>query len=293
MSNWNEPINSSSYLAVLDQLKELIHKTAGLMTNTTGDTNIPVNSIRYYNKRFEKYNGTTWGQLASLYDINVKQLDGKNSLYFTTFSSNIGNVNTGILAAGHFNDASHGNRGNGSLHDVANTTTEGFMSAADKIKLNAVKVFSDDGIRDAYHRSVPEASITESCYNTISSLPTGIRKYSPRRLYDIIMCRLTTGIRSVKFDRLYKPSTVHFDVDNGQYQSYTIKAGGETLDIELHPDKPYTMYLYLQCGPSNIATPPAGKWQGGAIVKMDKGTCLLTVNWDGSSYFYMVLQDMR
>lgn len=37
-----------------------------------------------------------------------------------------------------FSDTSHGARGGGNLHAVATTTTNGFMSAADKVKLNGV-----------------------------------------------------------------------------------------------------------------------------------------------------------
>lgn len=39
---------------------------------------------------------------------------------------------------GGFNDSEHGNRGGGSLHALATTTTHGFMSSTDKSKLNGI-----------------------------------------------------------------------------------------------------------------------------------------------------------
>lgn len=297
MADWKEPTPNTDYMVVLDNLKDLIYKSASFMAGTGSDTNIPVNSIRWFNNRFQKYDGN-WKDLSSLYEINVTKFDGKDSAHYRNLATNIDNVNAGVLAAGHFNDASHSKRGNGELHDVATTTTEGFMSAADKIKLNNVKVFSDDGVRDdsikaSYQRSVPEASITESCRDTVTSIPNDSRWYSPRRLHDIILCRLKSGIKAIKFNELHTNPDEIFDVDNGQYQFYGIPAGGKKLSFQNHRDRPYTMYLYLQCGPSNIATTPTGYWQGGTVVKMDKGLCLLTVNWDGTNYYYMVLKDMQ
>lgn len=50
-------------------------------------------------------------------------------------------VASGIgTAVGVISDAQHGNRGGGSLHAVATTTVDGFMSAADKVALNAAAV---------------------------------------------------------------------------------------------------------------------------------------------------------
>ena len=45
---------------------------------------------------------------------------------------------SGTLAAARFNDTSHGNRSGGTLHAAATTSVNGFMSAADKTKLNGV-----------------------------------------------------------------------------------------------------------------------------------------------------------
>lgn len=48
--------------------------------------------------------------------------------------TNADNIQVGVLAT----DAQHGNRGNGSLHTVATTSINGFMSSTDKLKLDGV-----------------------------------------------------------------------------------------------------------------------------------------------------------
>lgn len=61
-------------------------------------------------------------------------LDGQDS----TFYRNIANMTAGTLAAARFADSSHGNRAGGSLHAAATTLVNGFMSAADKSKLDGI-----------------------------------------------------------------------------------------------------------------------------------------------------------
>lgn len=48
------------------------------------------------------------------------------------------NLTAGILPAARFDDAAHGNRAGGSLHASATTGASGFMSAADKVKLDGI-----------------------------------------------------------------------------------------------------------------------------------------------------------
>lgn len=50
-------------------------------------------------------------------------------------------VNTNDIQVGVINDTQHGNRGNGALHSVATTSVDGFMSAADKTKLDRDESF--------------------------------------------------------------------------------------------------------------------------------------------------------
>ena len=60
-------------------------------------------------------------------------LDAQSGAYYLDLTNA-----TGSLAAARFNDTSHGTRGGGNLHPAVTTTVNGFMIAADKVKLNAV-----------------------------------------------------------------------------------------------------------------------------------------------------------
>ena len=54
------------------------------------------------------------------------------------FSGSASDLSTGTLPGARFNDTSHGNRGGGSLHADATTAVSGFMSGADKTKLDGI-----------------------------------------------------------------------------------------------------------------------------------------------------------
>ncbi|RJQ25063.1 MAG: hypothetical protein C4589_11670, partial [Peptococcaceae bacterium] len=49
-------------------------------------------------------------------------------------------LTSGILPAARFNDTAHGNRGGGALHAAATTALAGFLSAADKTRLDALAI---------------------------------------------------------------------------------------------------------------------------------------------------------
>lgn len=76
--DFNKPVVTDAYASVLKSIKDLMADLAkGL--DDTGTTNVPVNAIRWSstNNRFEKYNGSSWGALASQYAINVATVAGK------------------------------------------------------------------------------------------------------------------------------------------------------------------------------------------------------------------------
>lgn len=77
--DFNKPVVADAYASVLQSIKDLMADLAkGL--DGTGTTNVPVNAIRWSstNNRFEKYNGSSWGALASQYAINVATVAGKS-----------------------------------------------------------------------------------------------------------------------------------------------------------------------------------------------------------------------
>lgn len=67
--------------------------------------------------------------------LDADLLDGQHG----SFYSNASNMSTGTLPAARFTDSTHGNRAGGSLHASANTSVAGFMSSADKTKLNGIE----------------------------------------------------------------------------------------------------------------------------------------------------------
>ena len=81
-------------------------------------------------------------RLTGTYAISVSgsaaQLGGNIPTYYT----DIGNLNAGgsghVLSGSLFSDASHGARAGGSLHAAATDSTAGFISAADKTKLDGI-----------------------------------------------------------------------------------------------------------------------------------------------------------
>lgn len=85
MANHALPITTSLYTDVLANLKDRIDDSLKMLdsVNTT-PTNVPTNSVRFNSTTFlwEKYNGSSWVSLASIYGIQVSKsinLTGGNS----------------------------------------------------------------------------------------------------------------------------------------------------------------------------------------------------------------------
>lgn len=71
--------------------------------------------------------------------LDADLLDGEHG----SFYQNADNLNAGTLPGARFTDASHGNRSGGALHANATTLVAGFMSAADKTKLDGIEDLAD------------------------------------------------------------------------------------------------------------------------------------------------------
>ncbi len=136
MADFSLPTISSLYTAVITQLKGRDDDIAK-MFDGTGSTNIPTDAIGWSstNSRFEKWNGASWGALDSAYEINVTTFNGQAASYYT----NASNLASGTLPAARFNDTSHGNRGGGTLHANASSSSGGFLSATDYDVIRRVK----------------------------------------------------------------------------------------------------------------------------------------------------------
>lgn len=73
------------------------------------------------------------GSGANLTSVDAATLGGQNSAYHRDLTNS-----TGTLPAARFSDTSHGNRAGGTLHPAVTTSVNGFMSAADKTKLDGI-----------------------------------------------------------------------------------------------------------------------------------------------------------
>lgn len=87
MANWNDPTISTLYVQFLADLKARDSDLAKMFDVGT-PTNVETDSIRWNSSagRFEKWNGATWDELASIYNINADQLDGNDASDFAPAS---------------------------------------------------------------------------------------------------------------------------------------------------------------------------------------------------------------
>lgn len=140
MADFNNPLATQDYLGLLASIVENNKAALTLLQGVTVLNNLPVNAKRWNPtaNRFENWNGTAWQALTALIEMKVRNSDQLNG-QAAAFYRNAANLNAGILAAARFNNSSHGNRGGGSLHATVTTTVNGFMAAADKIKLNGIE----------------------------------------------------------------------------------------------------------------------------------------------------------
>lgn len=115
MANWSLPTLASLYSDFLTQSKERDEDAIKMLDGTTS-TNLPSGAKRWNatGNKFEKWNGTAWSVLATLYEIKVRdsdRLNGQTASYYAT--------------SGH-------------SHTAATTSAAGFMSSTDKSKLDGI-----------------------------------------------------------------------------------------------------------------------------------------------------------
>ena len=114
-ANFSLPVLTSTYANFLAEMKSRDEDIAVWFEGTTS-TNIPAGTKKWNStgNKFEKWNGTAWSDLSALYEIKVRDSDKLNG-----------------QAASYYSESSH-------AHNEVTTTANGFMSYADKAKLNAI-----------------------------------------------------------------------------------------------------------------------------------------------------------
>lgn len=164
MANWNDPLISTLYVQFLADLKARDSDLAKMFDVGT-PTNVETDSIRWNSSagRFEKWNGATWDELASIYNINADKLDGSD--------------------ASDFAAASHVGSG-GAAHADVTGAVDGFMKAVDKTKLdNATSAPTANELidRDASGRArvaAPSAAADIARKDTVDTVQTNLNTHA-------------------------------------------------------------------------------------------------------------------
>jgi hypothetical protein len=89
MADFSKPVSTDTYTNVLTFLKATTSDLAlGLDPATTTPTNVPTNAVRWSSavNKWQKWNGTAWGDLSTLYAINISgnAATVTNGLYSTS-----------------------------------------------------------------------------------------------------------------------------------------------------------------------------------------------------------------
>lgn len=85
MANWNNPQLTSTYTNFVTEVKDRDVDLALQFDGVTA-TNIPTNTIRWNSSisRWQKWNGSSWGELTSTYALNALSVSGTTSLSTAT-----------------------------------------------------------------------------------------------------------------------------------------------------------------------------------------------------------------
>jgi hypothetical protein len=137
MANHSKPEITDNYLDVLSQIRGRFEDQAkGFDPANTSATNIPTNSIRWTSasNKWQKWNGTSWVDLSSLYAINI--------------SGNAGTVTNGVYTTG--NQTISGTKTfssliQGGVSGNSGTVTNGVYTVGNQT-ITGVKTFSDNAI---------------------------------------------------------------------------------------------------------------------------------------------------
>jgi len=132
MTDWNKPLSTDLKVDLLGAIKERDEAIAKM--DSTGQDSLPVGWVRFANDQFQRWDGSQWQALASLYDINVARLNGQ----VASFYRNADNLNAGTVPVARLPNASTSQRGAVQLNDNITST-----SAAQGATANAVKKVND------------------------------------------------------------------------------------------------------------------------------------------------------
>lgn len=130
MANWSNPLLTSTYTNFLTEVKDRDTDLA-LQFDGTTSTNIPTNTVRWNSSinRWQKWNGTTWGELTATYALTALTTTGNVGIGTTSPTEPL-QVNGNIFAnSGFVRTANAG---------VAAITARGFRQTVDGTEYLAI-----------------------------------------------------------------------------------------------------------------------------------------------------------
>jgi hypothetical protein len=300
--NWNEPTLTTNYSLVLARIDEKIELCATLFNNGDTVTNgPPTGSIKLAdnstNKVFQTWSGSSWGNITNNFEMTVTKLAettapgaaARTGGYYLDLTNS-----TGILPAGRFNDTAHGSRIGGNLHAVATTSTNGFMSATDKTKLDNLASPTGSSIATLYHSYVDFPTSPE----ILAGTEIGTRRYSPSLIFSSITAKMQKA-NSLIYTSMYNLGTVsgltNIDATNGNYQKLTL-GGATTLLFSTTGVYTIFIHVYQDATGYRSLSLPSGLWENGNVALVTStanSLSILTVRYDGTNYIYSMMRDIK
>ena len=178
MADHSKPVLTSAYADFVTELDGRFDDLAvGLDPAVTTATNVPTNAIRWSSSagKWQKYNGSTWADLASLYAINI--------------SGNAATATNGVVTSGSYADPAWitslaGSKVAGNISGNAATATTlatartingvSFNGSANiSVNLNNNLTFNNGGSGAASGVNFSGGTATTISYNTIGAPSTG------------------------------------------------------------------------------------------------------------------------
>lgn len=174
MADHSLPTTTQAYANVLQQLRDRIDDLLrGLDPAFTTATNVIANGIRWTSaaNKWQKWNGTSWGDLATTYAISI--------------SGNAGTVTNGVVTTGSYSDPAWitslagskvsggiaGNAGSATILQTARNINGVAFNGSGNITVNTVNALTivNDGTGDASGSTFNGSGAIKISYNSIGA----------------------------------------------------------------------------------------------------------------------------
>ena len=131
--DFNAPVASDNYTAILPTIRAAFADLATWSHSASDNRPVETKQWSAANNRFERWNGSAFVELTSLYNINVSSLNGRNE----SFLRNASNLNSGTVPTARLPTATTSQSGIVQLS--TSTTSSSTTTAATSSAVNAVR----------------------------------------------------------------------------------------------------------------------------------------------------------